>query len=351
MKTTLLGDLQTVMSNPHSKHNYFGWPTVCRLKNGRLAAVASGFRLSHVCPFGKTVISFSEDEGKTWTAPAPVFDTPLDDRDGGICAFGQSGVIVTSFNNTAAFQRSRAVGIDPYRDGYLESITMDDEQAYHAAAYRVSFDNGVTFGPIYKVPIIAPHGPIELNDGTILMVGHGFNCPDPFPIEVYQLGLDGKTQHLSSIPLPQTDRLFCEPHCIQLKDGTVLCHIRVQQDGYKMFTLYETRSGDGGRSWSTPKQLLGDTEGAPAHLMYLKDGTLLCSYGRRNAPYDIRVIASKDHGQTWSEPVTLYSCPHSRDLGYPSTVELKNGDLLTVFYAHPEEGAPALILSQKWRIT
>lgn len=350
MNIEIIGKPQTVMSNPDSKHNYFGWPTVCRLKNGRLAAVASGFRMAHVCPFGKTVIAFSEDDGQSWSAPAPVFDTPLDDRDGGICTFGESGVIVTSFNNTAAFQRSRAKSPDPYRDAYIDSITPADEEAYYAAAYRVSFDNGVTFGPIRRVPIVAPHGPIELRDGSILMVGHSFGKADHFSIEAYRLGLDGQVTHLSTIPLPQSDRLFCEPHCIELADGTVLCHIRVQQDGYKLFTLYEARSHDGGRTWTEPRQFLDDTAGAPSHLMYLKDGTLVCSYGRRNEPYDIRVIASKDDGKTWSSPATLYTTPHSRDLGYPSTVELTNGELLTVFYAHPTPDAPAQILSQKWKI-
>ena len=100
MKIKLLGQVRTVMSNPDSKHNYFGWPTAVRLQNGKIAVVASGFRLGHVCPFGKTVISYSEDEGETFTYPAPVIDTPLDDRDGGILAYGKSGVIVTSFNNT-----------------------------------------------------------------------------------------------------------------------------------------------------------------------------------------------------------------------------------------------------------
>ena len=87
MKVILDGTPQVIMSNPASRHNYFAWPSVARLQNGRIAVVASGFRLVHVCPFGKAVISYSEDEGRTYTFPAPVIDTPLDDRDAGILAF------------------------------------------------------------------------------------------------------------------------------------------------------------------------------------------------------------------------------------------------------------------------
>ena len=118
MKIKTYGEAQVIMSNPNGKHNYFGWPTATRLQNGKIAVVASGFRLRHVCPFGKTVISYSEDEGKTYTLPAPVIDTVLDDRDGGIMTFGKSGVIVTSFNNAVEFQRKIA-GEEPYRNAYL----------------------------------------------------------------------------------------------------------------------------------------------------------------------------------------------------------------------------------------
>ncbi len=37
------------------------------------------------------------------------------------------------------------------------------------------------------------------------------------------------------------------------------------------------------------------------------------------------------------------------DIGYPATVELHDGSLLTVFYAHLGKDAPAEILQQKWK--
>ena len=100
MEIKIIGKPKIIMSNRGSKHNYFGWPTVAKLQDGKIAVGASGFRLEHVCPFGKAVISYSYDNGETYTSPAPIIDTPLDDRDGGILAFGEKNVIVTSFNNT-----------------------------------------------------------------------------------------------------------------------------------------------------------------------------------------------------------------------------------------------------------
>ena len=105
MKIELIGKPKIIMSNPNSHHAYFAWPTAKRLQDGKIAVGASGFRLEHVCPFGKSVISYSYDNGETYTFPAPVIDTPLDDRDAGLCTFGEKGLIITSFNNSAEMQR------------------------------------------------------------------------------------------------------------------------------------------------------------------------------------------------------------------------------------------------------
>lgn len=63
MKIVLHGDRKIIMSNPDSPFRYFAWPTVASLRDGRIAVGASGFRIDHICPFGKGVISFSNDGG------------------------------------------------------------------------------------------------------------------------------------------------------------------------------------------------------------------------------------------------------------------------------------------------
>ena len=99
MKIKKIGGVQTVMSNPDSHHGYFAWPTVAKLQNGRICVGASGYRVEHICPFGKGVLAFSDDNGETYSKPVPVFDTVLDDRDVGLTVFGKSGLIATSFKN------------------------------------------------------------------------------------------------------------------------------------------------------------------------------------------------------------------------------------------------------------
>lgn len=36
MKATKIGEPKVIISNPESIHNYFAWPTVTKLKNGKL---------------------------------------------------------------------------------------------------------------------------------------------------------------------------------------------------------------------------------------------------------------------------------------------------------------------------
>lgn len=357
MKISLLGDLQIIMHAPHGPHNYFAWPTAAKLQNGKIAVVASGFRLRHVCPFGKTVISFSDDDGKTYSAPVPVIDTVLDDRDGGILPFGKNNVIVTSFNNTVAFQRNRKE-TTAYDLAYLDTITPQQEAEALGATFRISRDHGVTFGEIQKSSITSPHGPLELPDGTLLWVGRTFSPENSkLPkdcIQAWRIEHDGSMTfvgEIENIKIGDEELLSCEPHAIRLEDGTILAHIRVQQGGEnKYFTIYQSESSDNGKTWTTPRPILPRLGGAPPHLMKHSSGVLICTYGYREPPYGIKVMFSLDGGKTWQWDHDIHINHIRADLGYPSTVELQDGSLLTVFYAHLEKSAPAVILQQKWRL-
>lgn len=357
MKITLLEEPKIIMSNPDSPHNYFGWPTAARLKDGRIAVAASGFRLRHICPFGKAVISYSTDEGETYTAPVPIIDTSLDDRDGGITPFGDSGVLFSSFNNTVNFQRQHSK--TPYDIEHLNKITPEDEVRDLGSVFRISFDNGKTFGEIFKSPVTSPHGPIDLCDGSLLWVGRTFSAEDAQiigkdRIEAHKVNLDGTTEFVGAIKNVDDGKyppLSCEPHTLLRDDGSLITLIRVQRfEDERMFTIFKSESFDKGHTWTDPVQILDRLGGSPPHMLKTSSGLLVCTYGYREAPFGVRVIFSNDDGNTWSAPQDLYVNGVCGDLGYPSSVELYNGDILTVFYAHPTDRSPAVIMQQKWRI-
>ncbi len=375
MEFRSIGEPRIIMENPNSRHCYFAWPTITRLRNGRLAVAASGFRLTHVCPFGKAVLSISENEGESWSAPAPIIDTYLDDRDTGLLAFGENGLLLSSFNNTRKMQRDwvesdfhhnaddwlvNATPDPAYRRAYLDMITDEQEASVLArGTFRISRDNGVTFDPLYRAPISSPHGPTELADGTTLWVG----CADTGQteaseqIQAFSIDTDsGEMQYVGSIPdIIDTDGdtlASYEPHAIELPNGRLLCHIRVQKPAGKlMFTLYQSESDDGGRTWSTPHRLIHPQGGSPSHLYRHSSGTLIAAYGNRliDKP-GIRLMFSTDSGESWDTDHILFESDFGDDLGYPATVELADGSLLTVFYAHTGAEGPAVIWQQKWRL-
>jgi hypothetical protein len=74
------------------------------------------------------------------------------------------------------------------------------------------------------------------------------------------------------------------------------------------------------------------------------------TYGYRRSPFGNRARLSTDHGKSWSDEVTLSEDGTSGDLGYPSTVELADGTLLTIWYEATAGRKLAVLRQAKWRI-
>ncbi len=95
--------------------------------------------------------------------------------------------------------------------------------------------------------------------------------------------------------------------------------------------LRQFRSTDDGHTW-TDEGLVAGYHLHPPHLLRLSDGRILLTYGnRREATIEVRL--SNDNGHTWSKPATLFTTSRG-DMGYPSTAQMPDGKLVTVFYAH-----------------
>lgn len=93
------------------------------------------------------------------------------------------------------------------------------------------------------------------------------------------------------------------------------------------------RSEDDGRTWRLDKALTRPGQ-VPADLLRLRDGRLLLSYGNRiPGQFGAAAKISQDDGATWSEAVLLVSDLTKGDCGYPSSVQLPGGEILTAYYA------------------
>jgi hypothetical protein len=92
-------------------------------------------------------------------------------------------------------------------------------------------------------------------------------------------------------------------------------------------------SDDGGRTWGAAAVVTRALE-HPADLCRLAGGRLLLTFGRRRRPLGCGALTSGDDGATWDldHEVLLAGDGIGNDVGYPSTVALGDGTLVTALY-------------------
>jgi hypothetical protein len=92
------------------------------------------------------------------------------------------------------------------------------------------------------------------------------------------------------------------------------------------------RSENDGRSWGEPVRATQRNE-INGHLLRLQDGRLLLTYGVRVAGrHGVCARFSADDGQTWGLHLRL-AVSYSNDCGYPSSVQLSDGRIVTAYYS------------------
>jgi hypothetical protein len=64
----------------------------------------------------------------------------------------------------------------------------------------------------------------------------------------------------------------------------------------------------------------------------------------------VQARLSADAGKTWSEPILISDDGTSGDLGYPSTVQLDDGSLVTVWYEQMKEPKLAVLRQARWQL-
>lgn len=370
MKTDII-DSAVICRQPG---RYIGWPTIAATSAGELLVVFSGDRDAHVCPFGRTFLVRSTDTGRTWTEPELITNTPLDDRDAGICVCRDGTILVTWFTYYKSQWRtdSRWRWVE-----HMKNVSEADVAAWTADGLieptsgrrghwlRRSTDGGRTWEQPVAVPPTAPHGPIECADGRLLFVGNS------------AYDRTGRTSALIAAESPDRGRTWrvigqtpmfpaaaasapgrflylCEPHVVEAAPGRLVAMARCEerpkdyedQNSY----LWQFDSADGGRTWTEPRRT--EIWGKPPHLIRLRDGRLLVTYGIRHEPYGERACLSSDAGRTWDlrNEIILRDDAPNADLGYPATVECADGTLVTVYYQVEREGEAPVLMATRWRI-
>lgn len=350
---------------PGEQLGYFGWPTVARLPNGTLVVASSGLRSQHVCPFGKTVLNVSTDDGYTWWPPRVIQNSLIDDRDAGVTCLGSGKLLVSWFRSD-----TRIYGLPQWlpeaeRRVWAATVAGWTDEKVHALLgswVMLSDDAGANWGAPIRAPVSTPHGPLLLRNGTLLYLGKQYKTWKDMSLSLIAAArsADGgrNWETVGTVPIyPGTDPAnYHEPHVMELPDGRLLGMIRIENHsgkalkaaGITSFSLMQTVSDDGGCTWSLPEPL--GFHGSPPHLLRHSSGVLVLTYGYRLAPFGQRVAFSRDNGTTWDHDWIIRDDGPDSDLGYPSTVELADGGLFTVCYQKAGAGEKCSLLWSRWSL-
>jgi hypothetical protein len=351
---------------------YIAWPSIAKTPAGELLVVFSGDRDGHVCPYGKGQLIRSRDEGQSWSEPATIVDTPLDDRDMGLAAL-RDGTLALHFSNWYTDpEEYRSWISEPVRRRWqndIEQITpverarwigpvvMDYGENRRGHWIVRSGDGGYTWEEPVRCAASSPHGPIELADGCLLQVGNnGYERIRRTTRVVAEISADGgRTWSVrGTIPMfPDAEGYLGEPHVVEAAPGRLVAMLRYEKHPYReggaWGYLWQADSPDGGASWTAPRPT--SIWGKPPHLLRLADGQLLVAYGHRRAPFGQRACLSRDGGKTWDtdREIVLTADAPNDDLGYPASVELADGSILTVYYQVERAGEKPCIMATHWR--
>ncbi|MBA3484499.1 MAG: exo-alpha-sialidase [Pirellulales bacterium] len=266
---------------------------------------------------GRVMFTRSTDDGKTWSKPQTLIDTPADDRHPAFVQLADGTIICCFF----IYLGDEAPSVEQVRP------------APHVFFLRSS-DNGHTWDKEPR-PLNTPHfhetdGPlVRLNDDSVIVAINGRPSGPPDQVGIFRSADRGESWQLLSTV--KTDHDMVEASVTFLADGRWVVIARPEGD--------ISWSTDQGRTW-TPPQTFGMRMFAPS-LYALKDGTLVCLHGSYAPGHGgLRVIFSTDGGQTWIAPAKDHGFLVDNTYGYGKAMPLADGSLFISYIATGGHGGP-----------
>jgi hypothetical protein len=309
------------------------FPVIQKLADGSVAVVARDGDL-HIGQRGRLIMITSNDGGESWSMPSVVTGEGPDDRNP---AFGQApdGSLVVAF-----------VKLNRYVSGrYAPDAPIDWD---HPLCYVTRAENPhAGWSTPVRLPLppgsYSPYGKmVNLADGTMLMSMYGRRF------------LDGRVEEDDAafiLRSPDGGRSWGDLSVIAsggfnetalecLPGGRLVAALRREyRDQRRADDVWQAVSEDGGLTWRQPRRITRKGE-HPADLLRLHSGRMLLTYGQRNPPYGVRAMVSDDDGESWDEDqrITLVGEAATSDCGYPSSVQLDDGAILTAYYVYESFG-------------
>jgi hypothetical protein len=173
-------------------------------------------------------------------------------------------------------------------------------------------------------------------DGSLRVLAYAQSADKAINVlSMFRSGDDGKSWELMSVISDgKGETAFCGGHnetaFFYVGNGHWIAAARRWKEGAAIDLF---RSKDDGISWKLETQITAHRQ-HPGHIMKLNDNTLLLTYGNRiKENYGVAVKMSKDNGVSWGEEHRVVDDFHPIDGGYPASVQLSDGNILTAYYA------------------
>ena len=301
------------------------WPNLTLLQDGSILASLFN-KPSHGEVAGEVECWVSSDSGKTWARRGvPIWHQPNTNRMNHAVGLANNGDLLAMISGWSdlpmAGQASQHPG--PFRAAVLDPVVCRSRDV--GRTWTTDFkslparcpDDGVTipFGDIVpgadgelRVAVYSAKGIVGLKPGSELVF-------------VYRSHDDGLTW---SDPVS-----LSAPHH---RNETAILHLGrghwIAAARYHNLALF--RSEDDSQSWNFQALVTGKSE-FPGHLIRLRDGRILLTHGNRTEDRGVDARFSADEGVTWSQSRRVMD--FQGDGGYPSSVQLADGQILTAYYA------------------
>ena len=308
---------------------YFAFPSVCRLWNGEMLAVFYN-GTAHVCPDSKISMVRSTDDGKTWSKPETIIDTPMDDRDPSIMQTKTGRILVSFFTR--------------------DSRTTGAAKESNKVMVAISDDRGKTFGKPKHIDVgwaweATSDEILEIKGGRLLCPIYGVKAGDATWRAGVAISDDGTTwnaQPASTIAYDGVIR-YEEPALAVVAMGLVVCELRTTNaDGF----IYQSGSADMGKTWSKPERL--PLRGQASNVLWNSKWGLFHTYRERTADGQTVGVAGifGAHNKPWDPDKQFTILRIGGDCAYPSSVALPDGGILTVYYAREHRAIEAAYFSK-----
>ncbi|MBN2448799.1 MAG: exo-alpha-sialidase [Lentisphaeria bacterium] len=194
----------------------------------------------------------------------------------------------------------------------------------------------------------SPWSFIQLRDGRVLRAFMACAGPEDSGDVMACFSRDGRSADVVRVMGDPDEKLrFTEETLVHETPEGVLWMLTRVEGGDDH--LRQAVSRDGGRTWTASRT--GIQGHPPSGLVRLDDGRLVLTYGYRHPPYGIRAVLSHDQGLTWdtASPIILRNDGAGYDLGYPRSMALPDGTILTVYYFATEDDRISHIACTRWR--